>query len=98
MSYSFEKFSEEKDFDFEKHKQEFIDNMDMLKTMSVQEQTLYKKWQEFNKSEKLRSKADKLDQEEEILKLRKNLDQQLINFKVLSLFFLTLLINLIISP
>jgi hypothetical protein len=36
--------------------------MDMLKTMSVQEQTLYKKWQEFNKSEKLRSKADKLDQ------------------------------------
>jgi hypothetical protein len=36
--------------------------MDMLKTMSVQEQTLYKKWQEFNKSDKLRSKADKLDQ------------------------------------
>ena len=62
MSYSFEQFSDDKDFDFEKHKQEFIDNMDMLKTMSVQEQTLYKKWQEFNKSEKLRSKADKLDQ------------------------------------
>ena len=62
MSYSFEQFSDDKDFDFEKHKQEFIDNMDMLKTMSVQEQTLYKKWQEFNKSDKLRSKADKLDQ------------------------------------
>ena len=62
MSYSFEQFSDDKDFDFEKHKQKFIDNMDMLKTMSVQEQTLYKKWQEFNKSEKLRSKADKLDQ------------------------------------
>ena len=62
MSYSFEKFSDDKDFDFDKHKQEFIDNMDMLKTMSVQEQTLYKKWQEFNKSDKLRSKADKLDQ------------------------------------
>ena len=61
MSYSFEQFSDDKDFDFEKHKQKFIDNMDMLKTMSVQEQTLYKKWQEFNKSEKLRSKADKLD-------------------------------------
>ena len=61
MSYSFEQFSDDKDFDFEKHNQEFIDNMDMLKTMSVQEQTLYKKWQEFNKSEKLRSKADKLD-------------------------------------
>ena len=62
MSYSFEKFSDDKDFDFDKHKQEFIDNMDMLKTMSVQEQTLYKKWQEFNKNDKLRSKADKLDQ------------------------------------
>ena len=48
MSYSFEKFSEEKDFDFEKHKQEFVDNMDMLKTMSVQEQTLYKKCNKIN--------------------------------------------------
>ena len=62
MSYTFDKFSDEKDFDFELNKQKFIDNMDMLKTMSVQEQTLYKKWQEFNKSDKLRSKADKLDQ------------------------------------
>jgi len=62
MSYNFDKFSDEKDFDFELNKQLFIDNMDMLKTMSVQEQTLYKKWQEFNKNEKLRSKADKLDQ------------------------------------
>ena len=62
MSYTFDKFSDDKDFDFELNKQAFIDNMDMLKTMSVQEQTLYKKWQEFNKSDKLRSKADKLDQ------------------------------------
>jgi len=61
LSYTFDKFSDEKDFDFELNKQKFIDNMDMLKTMSVQEQTLYKKWQEFNKSDKLRSKADKLD-------------------------------------
>ena len=28
----------------------------MLKSMSVQEQTLYKKWQEFNKDEKIRIK------------------------------------------
>lgn len=62
MSYNFDKFSDEKAFDFELNKQSFIDNMDMLKTMSVQEQTLYKKWQEFNENEKLRSKADKLDQ------------------------------------
>ena len=59
---SFEKFTGVSDFDFELNKQLFVDNMDMLKTMSVQEQTLYKKWQEFNKNEKLRSKADKLDQ------------------------------------
>ena len=63
MSYSFEKFSEEKDFDFEKHKQEFIDNMDMLKTMSVQEQTLYKKCRNSTRVKSLRSKfTDKLDQ------------------------------------
>jgi len=61
LSYTFDKFSDEKDFDFDLNKQKFIDNMEMLKTMSVQEQTLYKKWQEFNKSDKLRSKADKLD-------------------------------------
>ena len=61
MNYTFDKFSDEKDFDFELNKQKFIDNMNKLKAMSVQEQTLYKKWQEFNKSEKLRSKADKLD-------------------------------------
>ena len=61
MGYTFDKFSDEKDFDFDLNKQKFIDNMEMLKTMSVQEQTLYKKWQEFNKSDKLRSKADKLD-------------------------------------
>ena len=58
---SFEKFTGVSDFDFELNKQKFIDNMNKLKAMSVQEQTLYKKWQEFNKSEKLRSKADKLD-------------------------------------
>ena len=61
MSYSFEKFSEEKDFDFEKHKQEFIDNMDMLKTMSVQEQTLYKKCRNSTRV-KTSFKTDKLDQ------------------------------------
>ena len=31
-----------------KKKQKFIDNLDSLKSMSVQEQTLYKKWLEFN--------------------------------------------------
>lgn len=35
-------------FDFEKNKRELIENLDYLFTMSVQEQTLYKKWLEWN--------------------------------------------------
>ncbi len=35
-------------FDFEKEKQALIDNLDYLFAMSVQEQTLYKKWLEWN--------------------------------------------------
>ena len=52
---SFENFFGEAEFNYEAEKQKFIDNMDFLKEMSVQEQTLYKKWQEFNKDEKLMS-------------------------------------------
>ena len=33
------------DFNFETEKQNFVSNLDMLKTLSVQESTLYKKWQ-----------------------------------------------------
>jgi hypothetical protein len=35
-------------FDFERSKKELIENLDYLFTMSVQEQTLYKKWLEWN--------------------------------------------------
>ena len=41
-------FFDEPKFDFNKEKKTFVDNLNLLKTMSVQEQTLYKKWQEFN--------------------------------------------------
>jgi len=44
---------EEDEFNFEDMKQKLIDNLDMLKDMSVQEQTLYKKWQEMNKGGKM---------------------------------------------
>ena len=44
-------FDIETDFNFDKEKESFINNLDMLKLMSVQESTLYKKWQEFNKDE-----------------------------------------------
>lgn len=35
-------------FDFEKEKKKFIDNLEYLSSMSVEEQTLYKKWVEWN--------------------------------------------------
>ena len=41
-------FFDEPKFDFNKEKKTFVDNLNLLKTMSVQEQTLYKKWMEFN--------------------------------------------------
>jgi len=41
-------FFDEPKFDFEKERKAFVDNLNLLKTMSVKEQTLYKKWQEFN--------------------------------------------------
>ena len=46
---SFEKFTGVSDFDFELNKKKFIENLEYLKHMSVEESTLYKKWQEFNK-------------------------------------------------
>ena len=55
-------FDIETDFNFNKEKENFIKNIDMLKSMSVQESTLYKKWQEFNKDVyKMRTKAHKFD-------------------------------------
>ena len=37
-------FNIDTEFNFDKEKESFIDNLNMLKSMSVQEQTLYKKW------------------------------------------------------
>ena len=54
-------------FNFDKERQNLIDNLDMLKTMSVQEQTLYKKWLEFNKDETTRQKFIKNYAKAEIL-------------------------------
>ena len=55
------KFFDIPEFDFEGEKKKFVDNLDFLKSMSVQEQTLYKKWQEFNKDDyAIRRKVSKL--------------------------------------
>lgn len=37
------------EFDYNEMKRKFIENMDFLSSMSVEEQTLYKKWEEWNK-------------------------------------------------
>ena len=62
---AFEDFFDEVKFDYDIEKKKFIDNMNYLQTMSVQEQTLYKKWQEFNKDvygmTKKASKFERLD-------------------------------------
>ena len=55
----FEEVKEE--FNYGEKKQEFIDNLDMLKSMPVEEQTLYKKWQEFNKNPDFQKYAYKFD-------------------------------------
>ena len=56
------KFFDIPEFDFEGEKIKFIKNLDFLKSMSVQEQTLYKKWQEFNKDDYgIRRKANKFN-------------------------------------
>jgi len=44
----FANFFDEPTFDYELEKKSFIDNMNMLKDMSVQESVLYKKWFEVN--------------------------------------------------
>ena len=36
------------EFNYEDMKRKFIENLDYLRTMSVEEQTLYKKWMEWN--------------------------------------------------
>ena len=44
----FDNFFDEPTFDYKLEKQKFIDNMNMLRDMTVQESVLYKKWFEVN--------------------------------------------------
>ena len=60
-------FDIETEFNFDKERELFIENLDMLKSMSVQEQTLYKKWLEFNNNEKTRQRFIKNYSKAEIL-------------------------------
>ena len=65
---AFEDFFDELKFDYEKEKKKFIDNLNFLKGMSVQEITLYKKWEEFNKDfYSMMKKGSKFDVLEKVL-------------------------------
>ena len=44
----FNDFFDEPQFDYELERNKFIDNMNMLRDMTVQESVLYKKWVEVN--------------------------------------------------
>ena len=45
-------------FDFEGNKRKLVDNLNLLKSMSVEEQTFYKKWMEIQTCESLSNKAN----------------------------------------
>jgi len=65
---SFENFFGAPEFDYDGEKQKFIDNMDYLKEQSVQESTLWKKWEEFNKDPQYyMDRADSIDRLEKTL-------------------------------
>ena len=71
---SFEDFFDELKFDYEKEKKKFIDNLNFLKEMSVQEITLYKKWEEFNKDfYSMMKRGSKFDVLEKVLWTPKNI-------------------------
>ena len=59
----FNSFFEEtvEEFNYDEKRKELIDNLDTLKHMSVEEATLYKKWQEFNKEQDFHKYAYKFD-------------------------------------
>ena len=54
-------FDIDTEFNFDKEKESFINNLNMLKSMSVHEQTLYIKCLEFNKDENFHRFAYKFD-------------------------------------
>ena len=65
---SFENFFGEAEFNYEAEKQKFIDNMDFLKEMSVEESVLWKKWEEFNKDPQFfMDRADTIDRLEKTI-------------------------------
>ena len=65
---SFENFFGEAEFNYDLEKKKFIDNMDFLKDMSVEESTLWKKWEEFNKDPQFfMDRADTIDRLEKTI-------------------------------
>jgi len=48
---------EKQDFDYDENKRKLVDNLDFLKSMSVEEQTFYKKWVEVQSLDKYMDKS-----------------------------------------
>ena len=63
----FDNIQEVEGFDFEENKVRLVENLEYLKTLSVEEQTLHKKWLELNKGGKMLKKIKKLRSYEEEL-------------------------------
>jgi hypothetical protein len=73
----FNDFFDEEKFDFETERKKFIGNLDYLKSMTVQEQTLYKKWQEFNADVySMTQKASKFSKIEKSIWLPKDINNK----------------------
>jgi hypothetical protein len=53
-------FLEETTFDYDVEKAKFIANMDMLKSMSVEESTFYKKWMEVREYRDMMPKSEEV--------------------------------------
>lgn len=60
MSNNIDIFFEEDVFDYAAEKQKFIDHMDKLKTMSVEESVFYKKWMEVRNYRSFMSKSEEV--------------------------------------
>ena len=74
---SFNDFFDEEKFDFDAERKKFIGNLDYLKSMSVQEQTLYKKWMEFNADVySMTQKASKFSKIEKSIWLPKDINNK----------------------
>ena len=87
-------------FDFEGNKRKLVDNLNLLKSMSVEEQTFYKKWMEIQTCESFSNKANMIkakiwtptDINDESLTI-KEIEILLLSLSKLDIYILSILIK-----